>query len=371
MDSLLQNSQSEVRIDGKIDIRGLTFEKLSALIEDVGEKSFRAKQIFDWLHNKRVCDFDGMNNVPKNLRDKLEEKTDIYTVEIADRLISKEDGTRKYLHKLKDGNIIETVLLRYDYGNSICVSSQVGCRMGCRFCASTLDGLVRNLSAGEMASQIYSVERDLGERIGHVVVMGSGEPLDNYDNFVDFVRIITDERGANISKRNITASTCGIVPNIRRLADEKIPLTLALSLHAVTDEKRRQIMPVAYKYSLEEVFAACSYYFEQTGRRITCEYSLIAGQNDAGEDVMGLIDIARRLKCHINLIPVNPIKERNYRATASQAVLALKNKLEKNKINVTIRREMGRDINGACGQLRRSYLMDDEGPNVILGEENA
>lgn len=365
MDSLspdLQNNDfnteqdNKVLIDGKADLRSLTYDNMRSLMEAMGEKKFRADQIFDWLHAKKISDFSQMSNVPGGLTGRLSQEYGIFGVNIADRLISKEDGTRKYIHRLDDGNVIETVLLKYDYGNTVCISSQVGCRMGCRFCASTLDGLCRNLTAGEMAGQVYSVERDIGERVSHVVVMGSGEPLDNYESFVDFVRIITNEHGANISGRSITASTCGIVPKIIELADEGMAITLALSLHAVTDEKRRRIMPIAYKYSLDEIVKACKYYFDKTGRRITCEYSLIAGENDKDDDVKGLIRIAGDLNCHINLIPVNPIKERSYKATAPAQVLSLKNKLEKNRINVTIRREMGRDIQGACGQLRRSYI---------------
>ena len=372
MDSLLQNLKNNILIENRFDIRGLSYDKMCSYMEALGEKKFRATQLFSWLHQKKTDDFSKMSNIPASLIEKITKDSDIFSVEIEDKLVSKIDGTRKYLHRLSDGNIIETVLLKYEYGNTVCISSQVGCRMGCRFCASTLDGLCRNLTAGEMAGQVYSVEKDIGERVGHIVVMGSGEPLDNYDNFVDFLRIITDEKGANISARSITASTCGIVPQIYRLADEKIPITLALSLHAVTDEKRREIMPIANKYSLNEIFDACTRYFELTGRRITCEYSLISGQNDTDEDAAGLIRIAGRLKCHINLIPVNPIKERSYRATAPKNVVALKNKLEKNRINVTIRREMGRDINGACGQLRRSYIhSDDKSPNKDLGEGNA
>ena len=238
--------------------------------------------------------------------------------------------------------------------------------MGCRFCASTVDGLVRNLTAGEMAGQIYSVEADIKERVGHVVVMGSGEPLDNYDNFTDFVDIITDERGNHLSGRAITASTCGIVPKIRQLADRKYAITLALSLHAVSDEKRKEIMPVANRYPLDEVLDACRYYREVTGRRITLEYSLISGFNDTDEDTEKLAVIARGLGGHVNLIPVNPIKERTYRATAHSRAFELKNKLEKNNINVTIRREMGRDISASCGQLRRSYISSGS-----RGDQNA
>ena len=339
----------------KTDIRSLTYDKLKERLIQLGEKPFRADQVFDWLHNKKADDFAGMTNLSNDLRDRLAKEFDIYTQEPVKILCSKLDDTRKYLHRLHDGNVIETVLLKYEYGYSVCISSQVGCRMGCRFCASTLDGLVRNLTAGEMAGQIYSVETDIGERVGHVVVMGSGEPLDNFDNLTDFVDIITDKRGANVSGRNITVSTCGIVPKIYALAQKKYSLTLTLSLHAVTDEKRKKIMPVANSYKLSDVIDACADYFDKTGRRITLEYSLIAGENDGEDDISGLIGIASKLGAHVNLIPVNPIREREYAPTSRKDALALKNKLEKNNINVTIRREMGRDIQGACGQLRRSF----------------
>ena len=344
-----------VTVDKK-DIRALTYEGMSDLIQSLGEKSFRAGQIFGWLHDKKADDWSMMSNVPKSLIDKLKEQYDIYKVEPADIKISEIDGTRKYIQQLHDGNVIESVLLKYDYGNTVCISSQVGCRMGCRFCASTIDGLERNLTAGEMAGQIYAIEKNLGERVSHVVIMGSGEPLDNYDNFVDFVDVITCEKGANLSGRNITVSTCGIVPRIMELADRKLAITLALSLHAVTDDKRKMIMPIANKYSLEEIKGACKYYYEKTGRRITLEYSLIKGQNDTAEDANGLMSIANELKSHVNLIPVNPIEERDYRASNASAVQSFKSRLERGHVNATVRREMGRDINGACGQLRRSYL---------------
>ena len=348
----------------KKDIRSLEYEELSDVIEKLGEKKFRAGQIFSWLHKKKVDDFSQMSNVSKNLSDRLMEEYDIYTLEPVDIKISSIDGTRKYIHRLVDDNVIESMLLRYDYGNTVCISSQVGCRMGCRFCASTIDGLERNLTAGEMVGQIYSIEKDIGERVSHVVIMGSGEPMDNFDEFVSFVRIITHEEGANLSGRNITASTCGLVPRIIELADMKLPITLALSLHAVTDEKRKKIMPIANKYSLSEVIKACKYYFDATGRRITLEYSLIAGQNDTKEDADGLIKIAGNLKCHVNLIPVNPIKERDYKASNTTAINAFKDRLNRGKVNATVRREMGRDINGACGQLRRSYIASEQANQV-------
>ena len=343
-------------MNGKEDLRSYRPDMLSKVMSEMGEKPFRAGQVFEWLHEKKTDDIQEMTNLSKALRERLRERFDIYTVKPVQVLVSPIDGTRKYIHELHDGNVIESVLLKYDYGNSVCISSQVGCRMGCRFCASTVDGLVRDLTAGEMAGQIYSVEADIGERVGHVVVMGSGEPLDNYDNFTDFVDIITDANGNNLSGRAITASTCGIVPKIKQLADRKYAITLALSLHAVTDKKRKEIMPVANRYPLEDVIEACGYYRKVTGRRLTLEYSLISGFNDTDEDAEGLIGIAHRLGGHVNLIPVNPIKERTYRATAQSRAFELKNKLEKNNINVTIRREMGRDISASCGQLRRSYI---------------
>ena len=350
----------------KRDIRSLSYGQLRGTMENIGEKPFRADQIFDWLHNKKVSDFSLMTNVSKKITGKLSQDFEIYETTPVRVLVSGLDGTRKYIHRLHDKNVIETVLLKYDYGNTVCISSQVGCRMGCRFCASTIDGLARNLTAGEMAGQVYSVENDIGERVSHIVVMGSGEPLDNYDNFTDFIELINDKKGANISGRNITACNCGIVPKMYELAERKYAITLALSLHATTDEKRRQIMPIANKYSLEEILDACRYYFDRTGRRITFEYSLIEGVNDTDEDIEGLIRIAGSVTSHINLIPVNPIAERKYRATSPQAALALKNKLEKNHINVTIRREMGRDISASCGQLRRSFIKDAD-----TGDQNA
>ena len=343
------------------DLRALTIEELTSVVESIGEKRFRASQLYDWIHNKRVDNFEDMKNIPKSLVKLLGEEYSVYPVRIEEKLISQIDGTRKYLMRLHDDNIIECVLMRYEYGNSVCISSQVGCRMGCKFCASTIDGLARNLTAGEMVGQIYAIMADIGEQVGHVVIMGSGEPMDNYDEVIRFLKNITDEKGQNLSGRNITLSTCGLVPGILKLAEEKLQLTLAISLHATTDEKRRRIMPIANKYSIGEITDACRTYFEKTGRRLTFEYSLIAGVNDSEEDAKELADIAGGLKAHVNLIPVNPIKERNYVSTDRDRVLAFKNKLEKKHINVTIRREMGRDINGACGQLRRTFITTPKG----------
>jgi len=346
---------------GKKDIRSLTYEKLCECIEATGEKKFRAGQVFGWLHDKCISDFADMSNIPKSLKTFLDEVFDIRRVEVEDVLVSKVDGTRKYLMRLFDGNIIECVLMRYEYGNSICISSQVGCRMGCKFCASTVNGLERNLSAGEMAGQIYSVSKDINEKINHVVIMGSGEPFDNYDEVLDFLNIICDEKGQNLSGRNITVSTCGIVPRIRELAELKLQLTLALSLHATTDEKRKAIMPIANKYSIDEIIDALVYYYDMTKRRITFEYSLIAGVNDTEEDVRLLTGIAKRVPSHINLIPVNPIKESNYKSLTRDKVMLFKSKLERNHVNATVRRTLGRDINASCGQLRQNYLEKGKG----------
>lgn len=337
----------------KKDIRSLSFVELTNLIESLNEKKFRATQIFEWLHKKQVESFEDMKNIPAKLKGDLSNEYCIYTVEKERMQESKEDGTRKYLFRLHDGEYVESVFMRYTHGNSVCVSSQVGCRMGCSFCASTIDGLVRNLSAGEMLGQIYAIMRDTGERISNVVIMGSGEPFDNYENAVSFMKLLSDEKGLNISGRNITVSTCGLVEKIKEFADEEMTATLAISLHASNDAKRKEIMPIANKYTIEEIIDACKYFFEKTGRRLTFEYSLIAGVNDSEKEAKELSSILKGLNCHVNLIPVNPVKESGYKSPSREAALAFKNKLEKNHINVTIRREMGRDIDGACGQLRR------------------
>ena len=338
-----------------MDLRSLSYEELSEALTGMGEKSFRAGQVYEWLHKKCITSLDEMTNISLKLRKQLAENYDFGKFEIARMQESKIDGTRKYLFALSDGNMVESVFMRYHHGNSVCISSQVGCRMGCRFCASTIDGLVRNLTPGEMLGQIYAIQAHTGERVSNVVVMGSGEPMDNYDNIVKFVRMLTDERGLNISQRNLTISTCGLVDKIRQFADEKFQLTLALSLHATTDEKRRELMPIANRYSIKEIMDACAYYFEKTGRRITFEYSLVGGVNDSEEEAAALSRLAGSLHAHVNLIPVNPIKERDYVPAEDRKIRAFQNKLEKNGINVTIRREMGRDIDGACGQLRRRY----------------
>lgn len=335
------------------DIKSLTLEELKTEMERMGEKSFRAKQLYEWMHVKLVRSFDEMTNLPRSLRERCEREYDFTAVKQVRMQESAIDGTRKYLFELGDGKLVESVWMKYKHGNSVCISSQVGCRMGCAFCASTLDGLERSLSPSEMLDQIYAITLLTGERVSNVMVMGTGEPMDNYDNLLRFITLLTDENGLHISQRNVTVSTCGLVPKMRQLAEEQLQITLALSLHATTDEKRRRLMPVANKYSVQELMETCAYYFEKTGRRITFEYSLVGGVNDTDEDARELIALIKDLNCHVNLIPVNPIKERDFVQSGGEAIAAFKNKLEKNGINVTIRREMGRDIDGACGQLRR------------------
>ncbi len=338
------------------DIKSLTLSQLKEEMESLGEKSFRAGQLYEWMHEKLAEGYEEMTNIPRRLAEQCALRFEYTTLKTVQMQESKLDGTRKYLFALPDGNLVESVWMRYKHGNAVCISSQVGCRMGCRFCASTLDGLERNLLPSEMLEQIYAITRQTGERVSNVVVMGTGEPMDNFDNLLQFIMLLTDENGLHISQRNITVSTCGIVPRMYQLADRQLQITLALSLHAATDEKRRELMPVANRYSLQELMEACKYYFEKTGRRITFEYSLVKDVNDTNEDVIQLTKLIKGLNCHVNLIPVNPIRERDYVQSERHAVESFKNKLEKNGINVTIRREMGRDIDGACGQLRRRYI---------------
>ena len=339
-----------------IDIKSLNYDELCKLTEELGEKKFRAGQLYQWMHQKLVSDFDQCTNLSVSFRDKLKEKCRLTALEPIRIQKSKLDGTQKFLFKLYDGNLIESVLMKYKHGNSVCISSQVGCRMGCRFCASTLDGMVRNLTASEMLDQIYRIQAISGERVHNVVVMGSGEPMDNYDNLLKFIELLNDEKGLNISARNFTVSTCGLVPKIKELADCKLQITLAISLHAPHDELRKTMMPIANKYSIEEIIDACRYYLNQTNRRISFEYSLVKDVNDTPECASQLISLVRGMNCHINLIPVNPIKERDYEQSEKNAIHEFKGRLEKSGVNVTIRREMGRDIDGACGQLRKSYI---------------
>ena len=337
------------------DIRSMTLEELKEAMTALGEKPFRAKQIYEWLHVRLVDDFDEMTNLSRALREKLRENYALWPLQALRVQTSKIDGTKKFLFALSDRQVVESVWMQYHHGDSVCISSQVGCRMGCKFFASGIGGLVRNLTVGEMLAQVYAIQKLTGERVSNVVVMGTGEPFDNYDTLIQFLRMLTDTNGLNISQRNITVSTCGIVPKIRAFAEEDLQVTLALSLHASDNEKRKELMPIAYTYSLGEVMDACRYYFQKTGRRMTYEYSLVGGVNDTREDAKALAGLLRGQNCHVNLIPVNPVKEKGYVQPDRTAVLDFKDKLEKYGINATIRREMGRDIDGACGQLRRSY----------------
>lgn len=340
----------------KKDIRSYTFEELKQEMEHLGEKSFRAKQVYEWLHVKLADSFEEMTNLSKALREKLDAAYEIAPVKMLERQESKMDGTNKFLFCLQDGHVVESVLMKYKHGNSVCISSQVGCRMGCKFCASTIGGLERNLKASEMLGQIYQIQKISGERVSNVVVMGTGEPMDNYDNVLRFLELITSEDGLNISQRNITISTCGIVPKIKELAQKHLQITLAISLHSPNDEMRRGLMPIAMKYSIDELLDACHYYFKETNRRMTFEYSLVAGVNDQPVHAEELAGRLKGFPCHVNLIPVNPIKERDFKQSMPKSVMEFKKILEKNRVNVTIRREMGADINAACGQLRRKKL---------------
>lgn len=350
----------------KQDIMLYSLDELKEYLNSIGEKPFRAKQIYEWLHQKLVECFDDMTNISNNLKEKLNNDFYIQSLEMVQVLTSKIDGTQKFLFRLNDGNVIESVLMRYKHGNSVCISTQVGCRMGCRFCASTLDGLVRNLKPSEMLEEIYYIQRYSKERVSNIVLMGSGEPMDNFDNVLAFVKAISDENGLHISQRNITISSCGLAEKIKELADSNVQVTLALSLHAADDETRKQLMPIAYKYSIREVLEACQYFFDKTGRRITFEYSLVAGVNDTKEEAAKLVHLIKEMNCHVNLIPVNPIKERDFKRSTKVNIASFKGHLEKNGINATVRREMGSDIQGACGQLRKSFIEEEAGEKEVL-----
>ncbi|MDO5146679.1 MAG: 23S rRNA (adenine(2503)-C(2))-methyltransferase RlmN [Eubacteriales bacterium] len=338
-----------------MDIRSMTKEELEETLQGAGEKKFRAAQVYGWLHQKLVRTMEEMTNVPLSCKEALLKEHPLYGVTELERQVSAIDGTMKFLFGLHDGNTVESVLMRYKHGNSVCISSQAGCRMGCRFCASTLLGLERNLYPSEMLDQIYAIQRATGERVSHVVVMGTGEPFDNFEALCRMIEIVSGKEGLNIGQRNLTVSTCGLVPEIYRFADRNPQVTLAISLHASNDRVRRELMPVANKYSLEELMEAANYYVSHTGRRITFEYSLVKGVNDHKEQARELAELVRGMNCHINLIPVNPVKEREYEQSEQKHVAAFRRMLEKRHIQVTVRREMGRDISAACGQLRKGY----------------
>ncbi|SEQ08397.1 23S rRNA (adenine2503-C2)-methyltransferase [Lachnospiraceae bacterium NE2001] len=377
-----------------MDINSLYIDELNEYVKEKGWPKFRAKQVFEWLHKKHVTSVDEMTNIPKAIRDELDQ--DITHVKYVTHQTDSEDGTRKFLFEMEDGQMIETVFMQYHHGNSICISSQAGCAMGCKFCASTIGGCIRNLTASEMLGQIYMTMNKVTEeklvedklagieadskaayekrraeieaqsRVSNIVVMGTGEPLQNYDNLIRFIKLIISEEGYNVSVRNITVSSCGIVPNIRRLADEGLGITFALSLHAPTDELRKTIMPVANKYTIEETLDATDYYFQKTGRRITIEYSLMNDVNDGVEQAEQLARLLRPRNrssvagehtgiYHVNLIPINPVDERDYRPGTQSQIENFRKILENNHINNTVRRGLGKNIDAACGQLRRKY----------------
>ncbi|MBP1743914.1 MAG: rRNA ((2503)-C(2))-methyltransferase RlmN [Firmicutes bacterium] len=342
------------------NILDLDLDELKKWIKGSGEKEFRAKQVFDWIY-KGCFSFSDMKNIPESLRNKLAASFQTGIPEIVEKYKSRDDDTFKFLLKYSDGNIIETVVMQYKHGNSICVSTQIGCRMGCTFCASTLHGMVRNLTAGEILGQVLAAQKNIGGRISNVVLMGSGEPLDNFDNVTKFLDIVNSEYGLNIGQRHITLSTCGLVPKMRELADMNYQITLAVSLHAPNDEIRRQMMPVANKYSMAEILDACRYYISKTNRRITFEYSLVKGKNDSLENAEELSDILKGMLCHVNLIPVNAVVENGYSKPTQKDIAAFSAVLTRKGIETTVRREMGSDINAACGQLRRSYLDEQRG----------
>jgi 23S rRNA (adenine2503-C2)-methyltransferase len=337
-----------------LQLLDMRLDEMEAWVKELGQPRFRAKQIFTWLHKDRVTSFDEMSNLPQKFRDQLKQTAVVTTMKEVTRQVST-DGTIKWLWELWDGSTIETVLMRHDYGNSVCVSTQVGCRIGCTFCASTLGGLVRNLSAGEVVEQLMNVQRFLDpddERVSSVVLMGSGEPLDNYDAAMKFVDLINDPNGLQIGARHITVSTSGLVPAIRRLADEKRQITLAISLHATRDEIRSALMPINRAYGIEELLDACKYYMKMTGRRISFEYALVGGKNDDIQHARELAGLLGHIDCHVNLIPVNYVPERNYTRTPKDQIRAFVNELNRLGCNATVRREKGHDIAAACGQLR-------------------
>ncbi|MEE7583417.1 MAG: 23S rRNA (adenine(2503)-C(2))-methyltransferase RlmN [Oscillospiraceae bacterium] len=337
----------------KKDILSLSLTELETELTSIGEKKFRAKQIFNWLHQKKVTSFDDMKNISKDLRTKLDDIFIIYNLVPERVLKSKLDGTIKYLYRLQDGNHVETVLMEYSYGTSICVSTQVGCKMGCNFCASTIAGFRRNLEPSEILLQIYESERNSGRKISSVVLMGIGEPLDNFDNVLKFLDLISSPDGNGLSLRHVTVSTCGIVPKIYELSKLKLGLTLAISLHASDNTSRSKTMPINNIYHIEDLISACKDYVSKTGRRITFEYAIIDGVNSSFDDAKRLSNLIKGINCHVNLIPVNKVAERNY-STQMKTVQSFKDALEKFGVNATIRRTLGSDINASCGQLRRN-----------------
>ncbi len=340
----------------KTDLRSMDSAELEQFIIEMGEPGFRAKQLFEWIHGKHAADFAEMTNLPKTLREKLESTAKLPRTEVVRKLVSQKDGTRKYLFALENGSVIESVLMKYEYGNTVCISTQAGCRMGCQFCASTLDGVERSLTAGEMLSQVYEIQKDCGERVSGVVLMGSGEPLDNYENVLKFLRLINDRKGQNMGQRHITLSTCGLIDKIYELAEENLQITLAVSLHAPNDGIRNSIMPISRANPMDTLLSACRAYAEKTKRRITFEYAMMQDVNDSDACARELAGRLRHMLCHVNLIPVNDVKERAFVKSSDERVRRFAAILQDNSVETTVRRRLGSDIDAACGQLRRGYL---------------
>ena len=341
-----------------INIRDLNLEELETELLNMGEKKYRAKQIFAWLY-RGIETFDEMTDLSKKLIEKLKEKFYLQNLEVSNFQKSK-DGTVKFLFRLKDGHAIESVMMKYKYGNTACVSNQIGCKMGCNFCASAKIGFVRNLTAGEIVSQILEIEKQTGEKISNVVFMGIGEPLDNYDNVMKAIRLINDPKGLNIGARHISISTCGLIHNIRRLAEENMQCNLCISLHSSRDEVRTSMMPINKAYSIAEVIEACKYYIEKTNRRVTFEYALVDGVNDSKDDALHLSKLLKGILCHVNLIPINKIKDGIYEKSSTEKILAFRDLLNEKGIVATVRRELGSDISAACGQLVRQTKEETE-----------
>lgn len=341
-----------------INLLDLSLEEFKKWMKENKEKEFRAKQVLDWVY-KGIYNFEDMKNIPKNTISKLQSNFYISVPSVLEKYISKDKSTVKFLFKYIDGNIIEAVVMKYKHGNTICVSTQVGCKMGCKFCASTIGGIIRNLSYGEIIGQVLRAQEQTGEKISNIVMMGSGEPLDNYNNSLEFIKLINAEYGLNIGQRHITLSTCGIVPKIKELAEENLQITLAISLHAPNDKIRKETMPIASVYSIKELIDACKYYISKTNRRITFEYALVDDLNDKKVHAEELSTLLKGMLCHVNLIPINKIDEKSFKSSSTNRIKNFSNILLKSGIQTTIRREMGSDINAACGQLRRRYVKNN------------
>ncbi len=340
-----------------MDILSMTFDEMSQAFKENSIQAFRAKQVYEWLHKHLVSSYDEMLNLPKNLREELKQKFPIVTCNVVRKQVSF-DGTVKLLFSVADGDYIECVVMKYKYGYTICVSSQVGCKMGCAFCASTLGGFKRSLSAGEILSQVYRAQREIGERISHIVLMGMGEPMDNFENVMRFITLVTDEKGLNLSMRNISLSTCGVVPKIQELLNKHLQLTLSISLHAPNDEIRSKIMPINKRYHIEKLLGVCRKYTKETSRRISFEYAMLSGVNDSDECAKELASRLKGMLCHVNLIPVNEVQESPFKPSSPERVQSFADILEKSGVTTTVRRKLGSDIDASCGQLRLKHKQE-------------